>query len=158
MSAKDRPDSGAQPAVNYGPLYGSVGFLLRLAQLRSFADFFAAFEGAGVRPGELSVLMLLRDNPGIRQGHLARALMIKRAHMTKMVGQMERDGLVVRRVPEDDRRAMELRLTEAGAERVRGLMDTFEAHEARAATGLSPAEAAELRRLLRKMLAFDPTG
>ena len=37
--------------VRYGHLSDSLGFLLRLAQLQSFADFFRAFEGEEVRPG-----------------------------------------------------------------------------------------------------------
>tara|TARA_R100000789_G_scaffold79524_4_gene74770 strand:- start:9952 stop:10494 length:543 start_codon:yes stop_codon:yes gene_type:complete len=140
--------------VRYGHLSDSLGFLLRLAQLQSFADFFRAFEGEEVRPGEISVLMVLYENPGIRQGLLARALSIKRAHMTKMVRQMETDGLITRRVPEDDKRAMELRLTALGQARITALMPTFVDHESRDAGCLDGAEAAELKRLLRKLLAL----
>ena len=148
----DATDPAAEPCVRYGRLSDSLGFLLRLAQLQSFADFYRTFEGEDVRPGEISVLMVLYENPGIRQGLLARALCIKRAHMTKMVRQMEDDGLIARRVPEDDKRAMELQLTEAGACRVKALMPGFDSHESRDARDLSREEAAELKRLLRKML------
>lgn len=148
----DAPEPANDVAVRYGGLSDSLGFLLRLAQLQSFADFFRTFEGQEVRPGEISVLMVLYENPGIRQGLLARALSIKRAHMTKMVRQMEVDGLITRRVPADDKRAMELRLTAAGKARVKALMPAFADHESRDARCLDRAEAAELKRLLRKML------
>ncbi|WP_323771257.1 MarR family winged helix-turn-helix transcriptional regulator [Antarctobacter sp.] len=148
----DAPEHAAETVVRYGRLSDSLGFLLRLAQLQSFADFFRTFEGEEVRPGEISVLMVLYENPGIRQGLLARALSIKRAHMTKMVRQMEADGLITRRVPEDDKRAMELRLTAAGETRVKSLMPIFADHESRDARDLERTEAAELKRLLRKML------
>ncbi len=145
---KDRPDG----LVHFGPLSEALGFLLRLAQLKSFAGFFRSFEAEDIRPGELTVLMVLHENPGIRQGMLAKSLSIKRAHMTKMVRQMEDEGLILRRVPEDDKRAMELWLTEAGEARVAVLAPILAEHETGAAAGLSLTETAELKRLLRKML------
>ncbi|OWV52105.1 MarR family transcriptional regulator [Mameliella alba] len=145
---KDRSEG----KVQYGPLSEALGFLLRLGQLKSFAGFFRSFEAEDIRPGELTVLMVLHENPGIRQGMLAKALSIKRAHMTKMVRQMEDEGLILRRVPEDDKRAMELWLTEAGEARVAVLAPILAEHESGGAAGLSVTETAELKRLLRKML------
>lgn len=141
--------------LEYGVLEHSTGFLLRLAQLKSFDDFFEGLGPLGVRPGEISVLMVLGRNPGVRQGVLAEALSIKRAHMAKMVRAMEDDGLIRRSVPEDDRRAMELWLTESGAARVEALRPAFEAHEARQIDSLTSREASELKRLLRKYLGME---
>lgn len=147
-------DPAGRDRLALGPLDGSLGFLLRLSQLRSFRDYFRSFGEDGIRPGELSVLMLLAENPGIRQGVLARALMIKRAHMAKMVRAMEEDGLLTRSVPDSDRRALELRLTERGAARVAALLPAFEAHEGAGVATLDAAEEAELKRLLRKYLGL----
>jgi DNA-binding MarR family transcriptional regulator len=155
---RDAPDTVAGDEVRLGAMADSLGFLLRLAQLSAFRDFFEVFEGTAVRPGEITVLMLIGENPGIRQGVLARALMIKRAHMTKMVRAMEEAGLVTRTVPEDDRRSMELRLSEKGRARVAALEGRFLDHEARVVPGLSEAEAAELKRLLRKFLDLQEPG
>jgi DNA-binding MarR family transcriptional regulator len=68
--------------VKVGELSQSVGFLLRLAQLRAFEDFFSDNGPRGVKPGEFSVLWVISRNPGIRQSVLGQRLMIKRAHMT----------------------------------------------------------------------------
>lgn len=138
----------------FGQLGDSLGFLLRLAQLQRFDTFFADFGEMGLRPGELSVLLMLADNPGIRQGVLAQSLMIKRAHMAKMVRAFEESGLLHRTVPEDDKRAMELWLTEAGNRHVGRLRAPFEDHEATPIDGLSPDEATELKRLLRKLIGI----
>jgi DNA-binding MarR family transcriptional regulator len=143
------------PALRLGPMEASLGFLLRLGQLVSFRDWFADLGALGLRPGEATVLMLVAANPGVRQGVLARALMIKRAHMTKMVRAMEEDGLVRRTVPEDDRRAQELWLTEAGRARLAAFDGPFRAHEAAAERALTTAEAAELKRLLRKYVGLE---
>ena len=142
--------------LRYGPLSESLGFLLRLAQLGAFRDFYDDVGGTGVRPGEMSVLLLIAENPGVRQGVLARGLMIKRAHMTKMVRAMETEGLVRRTVPEDDRRSVELWLTEAGAARVEALRGPVMAHEARAPRGLNRRETAQLKRLLRAYVNLPP--
>lgn len=140
--------------LEFGRLRDSLGFLLRLAQLQRFGAFFAEFGELGIRPGELSLLLMLSENPGIRQGVLAQSLMIKRAHMAKMVRAFEEAGLLRRTVPKDDKRAMELWLTEAGNRHVARLREPFEDHESAPIDGLSPDEAAELKRLLRKYIGI----
>jgi DNA-binding MarR family transcriptional regulator len=144
--------------VDLGPLDGSVGFLLRLAQLRSFETFRERLGEIGLHPGAFSVLVLIAENPGVRQGAVADRLMIKRAHMTKLVRALEEDGLVLRLIPDHDRRSVELTLTEAG----RAYLDEFApdvtASEKEAARALSDAETAELVRLLRKYLGLGGTA
>jgi DNA-binding MarR family transcriptional regulator len=141
--------------VCLGPLSDSLGFLLRLSQLVSFRDFFAELDDLGVRPGEASVLMLVSENPGIRQGVLAKRLMIKRAHMTKMVRALEDEELVLRTVPEDDKRSVELWLSPRGEARVETLRGPWMAHEARPARNLTRREEADLKRLLRTYLGIE---
>jgi DNA-binding MarR family transcriptional regulator len=138
--------------VRLGALSDSLGFLLRLSQLVSFHDFFASLEDFDMRPGEATVLMLIGENPGVRQGVLARRLMIKRAHMTKMIRAMEDTGLVSRTVPEDDKRSVELWLTKRGEARVAAMRGPWAEHEARPARNLGPRDEAEMKRLLRKYL------
>lgn len=144
-----RDSARAAEDVRLGPLSDSLGFLLRLSQLVSFRDFFASLEDFDMRPGEASVLMLIGENPGVRQGVLAKRLMIKRAHMAKMIRAMEEMGLVSRTVPEDDRRSVELWLTPRGVARVAAMRGPWAAHEARPARNLSAREETELKRLLR---------
>lgn len=144
--------------VSLGPLANSLGLLVRLAQIKTFEDYFASIGNLGVRPGEISVLVLIGENPGIRQGLLAQRLMIKRAHMTKMVRAMEEDGLVRRRVPEHDKRSVELRLTDKGSAKVRDLRRPFLLHERRSTENLMKREEEELKRLLRKFLGLHTNG
>ncbi len=146
-------------AFRFGGLTDSLGFLLRLAQLRSFEDFFDQTAPLDIRPGEMSVLILIAENPGVRQGTLARALMIKRAHMTKMIRAMEGAGLVRRTIPEADKRSVELWLTEAGQARVDDMADHFFGLDARPNGRLTTRETAQLKRLLRLYLEMptDPS-
>lgn len=146
-------DTLTEEAVDLGEMTDSLGFMLRLAQLRLFERFFQGFAEAGVRPGEFTVLWVIALNPGVRQGALARVLTIKPAHMTKLVQRLVSDGLVRRHIPPQDRRSVELTLTGAGRDYLDRHRATFlRVHDAER-DGLTEAEGAELLRLLAK-LAF----
>lgn len=140
--------------VALGDFGNSLGFLLRLAQLTSFEEFFEELGEFG-RPGEITVLLMIAENPGVRQGVLARTLMIKRAHMTKMVRAMEDSGLVRRTVPADDKRSVELWLTAKGKNRAKEMRDPVVEHEFRKIDTLTPKELAELKFLLRKYVGRE---
>ena len=154
--AEGRAGTAGETEIRLGPMQGSLGYLLRLSQLKAFRDFYESFKDQHIRPGEFTVMMLIAENPGIRQGVLARALMIKRAHMTKMVHAFDAAGLIRRTVPNSDRRAVELWLTKTGMARMNDLRARFITHEDRSAAGLDPQEAAELRRLLGKYMHLKP--
>lgn len=142
------PDS-----VNFDRLWSAPGFLLRLAQLKVYSEFFAKVGERGLRPGQFSVLWVIQNNPGIRQSILGQSLMIKRAHMTKLIRALEEDGLVSRRVPDDDRRAVELTLTAKGDEQVKAAADWLFRYEDGLGSGLDVSERRELIRLLQKFIA-----
>lgn len=144
-----------QDSMGKESLKNSLGFLLRVAQLRSFGHFFAVMGEENVRPGEVTVLDLVRENPGIRQGVVSKTLKIKRAQMSKMVREMEANGLIARRVPPEDRRSVELRLTPAGEARIAQIATRFPEIEERTGKRLTPAESRELRRLLIKMTGLE---
>lgn len=137
--------------VRLGELRHALGFLLRLAQQRVFDRFFEAFAEADLGPGAFSVLLGIRENPDIRQGTLAQALMIKRANMAKLVQGLEKRGLVVRIVPPDDRRTNLLRLTPDGAATVERWAPQFFGHDRDGDLGLTVEERRTLLSLLRKI-------
>lgn len=138
--------------VDVGPLESTLGFLLRMAQLQIYDDLFADLGDYGLKPGSFSVLTLIRKNPGIRQGVLARRLLIKRAHMTKLIRGFEDLGYVSRTIPDEDRRAVELDLTAAGREFVERHWDLFYDHGTAQTEYLSSEEEAQLLALLRKFV------
>jgi len=148
----------ADVVPDLGGLADNLGLLLRLGQLAAFDDFFAVLGDEGVRPGEVTVMMVIAGNPGIRQGAVSRLLKIKRAHMTKMVQAMAAAGLLVRTVPDDDRRSVELRLTAAGLERVAGFRTAFEEIDRRITRDLTRREVAELAQLLKKIAGLTMPG
>lgn len=145
----------AEESVDLGELNRSVGFMLRMTQVRAYAQFFRAFEGTDVRPGEFTVLWVLSQNPGLRQGTLARTLMIKPAHMTKLVQRLVDEGFVSRTVPPEDRRAVCLTLTAAGADHIARNEARFNSVHTPERVGLTEREYAQLLTLLGKMTFKD---
>ncbi len=72
-----------------------VGPMLRIVQVRTFQNYYVS--DIGTSPGVLSALTLIRDNPGVRHGVLADAMVVRRPNMTKLVGYLARTGLILRR-------------------------------------------------------------
>lgn len=141
--------------VDVGPLDSSLGFLLRMAQLRVYDEFYNDLGDYDLKPGEFSVLTLIHKNPGIRQGVLARRIMIKRAHMTKLVRTFEDRGFVSRTIPDEDRRAVKLDLTDTGREFVERHWPRFYKHSTAQSKYLSPDEEKQMLVLLRKFFVSE---
>lgn len=144
----------SQSEVDLGRLDSALGFLLRIAQLKTQSRFFEAKGGDGFKPGEFTVLWVIARNPGIRQSVLGQQLMIKRAHMTKLVRSFEDRKLVTRRVPDDDRRAVELTISPEGAAKLAEVEKWFFDFETRVGAPLTREEVDQLNGLLRKFLGI----
>lgn len=144
----------AAPAeISLGTLPNHLGFALRLAQLAVFQDFHRAVADLDLRPGQYSVLLLLRANPGIRASQVAEALGIKRTNFVPLLDGLEARDLVTRDRLERDRRAFALFLTEAGAALLARAETAVSRHEQRLAFALGESGKATLHELLARLTA-----
>ncbi|OHV80181.1 MarR family winged helix-turn-helix transcriptional regulator [Rhizobium sp. LCM 4573] len=144
--------------VALGGLEDAPGFLLRMAQLKVYEQFFDQVGDHRIKPGEFSVLWVISCNPGIRQSLLGQRLLIKRAHMTKLIRALEEQGLVSRRIPDEDRRAVELSLTTKGRVAVETASQWFFAYEQSLGANLSAGERERLIALLKKFIGMKASG
>jgi len=144
--------TAADGAVDFGPMQTQTGFLLRLAQIEAFRAYYQRFGNWDLRPGEYSALVAIGINPGIRQGVLAGALMIKRSNMAKMISALARSGLVRRRVPLDDKRAIELYPTPKSRALVRKIVPEITEHDRTTTWMLDDGERQVLIGLLQKIV------
>jgi len=131
-------------------LPGLLGYQLRLAQLAVFRDFERAAGGFGISPGRFGVLALIDANPGVSQSRLAQAAGLDRSTMVAVLDRLEERRLVERRAG-PDRRTNGLWLTRGGRTLLAKLSRRVAEHEARIAARLSPAERAQLVRLLGRL-------
>jgi MarR family transcriptional regulator, organic hydroperoxide resistance regulator len=128
----------------------NLGFLLAKASQRWNELLQDAFARAGfpeVRASYGSVLLPLFEEDGLRIGEIARRSRLSKQTMTTMVRLAERDGLVLRRPDDVDRRATLVELTAKGrrfkpvAERVLAELDAI-ATQALGERGVPAAERA----------------
>lgn len=113
----------------------------------------------GLNKGEWKVLgslWRLGEPHRLSPGELARIEELSSGAMTNRLDRLERDGLV-RRLPDpDDRRAIQVELTEKGRETWEKAVAAQAAKEAVVTASLSEREKEQLTKLLRKlMLAFE---
>lgn len=147
-----------EKGISLGVLASTAGLMLRIAQLAAFDNFFALYSEGEVKISEFTVLMAVAENPGIRQGVLADVLKIKWSNMTKLVRTLEERGLIVRRVPRNDRRAVELSATEEGRRQIAATGDTIYRLDRQALSMLDDAEHAQLIALSCKIAGWPPSG
>lgn len=149
LIAEDAPE-----VLSFGSQEQAAGFVLRIAQLAAFERFFELFPVRDIKISEYSVLVGIAENPGVRQGVLADFLKIKWSAMTKLVRTLEERGLVGRRIPPNDRRSVELYVTEQGHALIETVAPMMEAADRKAVSMLSDEEHAQLLTLLRKVAGW----
>jgi DNA-binding MarR family transcriptional regulator len=141
----------AAQKVDFDELPTYVGYQVRRAQAKIFADFEATLADVELTPGSFGVLTLIRANPGITQVALSAAFGVDKSTMSPVIVRLEKRGLVRREVLPSDRRCHAL-FVEASAEpQYMAAREKVRAFEAGVAARLSKAEQRELTRLLTKL-------
>lgn len=148
----------AGAAVDYGSLPQHVGYLLRLAQLRVWEDFYSRLSPTGISPSLFSALILVERNPGLQQSRLGEALGVARSGAMTMVDRLERLGLVERRADPYDRRAYGLFLTAEGQRRMAEFTARVQEHDRHVTGVLNAEEHRTLMDLLQKFIGPARNG
>jgi len=149
---------GQDSEIRLGRLSGSLGFLLRLAQLQVFEQFYDDPALSALKPGEMTLLWVLGLNPGIRQGQLAERLRIKRSAATLIVRDLEARNLLAREIPDHDRRSVSLSLTEEGSRYLAEHAAVFFTQDALPHPPLNTGESRQLITLLQRLTGVPPEG
>jgi DNA-binding MarR family transcriptional regulator len=134
------------------PLADSPAFLVRLAQLRAFDEFFRNFAGLNVTPAGLAVFALIAANPGVRPGTISEELRMKPSNVAALVNSLVAAGLVQRKADASERRASLLHVTKFGARAWHEMERTHREMDLRFTADLSAAERKQFVALLRKLL------
>ncbi|HWJ68604.1 MAG TPA: MarR family transcriptional regulator [Sphingobium sp.] len=141
------------PVISPGVLDQLIGYHLRRASGVFFTDFSRSVGDLGIRQVLFGILSMVEANPGTSQGHVGRALGIKRANMVSRINELIDAGYITRRTSMDDRRAFELTLTGAGQRYFDECLLRIRQHEERLLCDLSAAERIILSDLLVRIAA-----
>ncbi|SDJ44183.1 MarR family winged helix-turn-helix transcriptional regulator [Aliiruegeria lutimaris] len=105
-----------------------------------------------IKPPYLGVLFVIGCNPGIRQGLCADSLGYDATTFGRYVDRLVREGLVLRDIPETDRRAISLTLTEEGREIVSDCAPMAQEIDEEVRARMGAAEWEKLSELLERFL------
>jgi DNA-binding MarR family transcriptional regulator len=114
---------------------------------------------AGMKPGQFQVLAELRgrDPFPMNASELARAAVLTSGGMTPILDQLEQQGLILRQMDGEDRRARRISITEKGRSTINRALDQQIARHRALNAALSLEERETLSALLRKLLlAVEP--
>ena len=109
------------------PLPGFPGYALRRAAIATAAELASRLAPIALRQSDVSVLILISENPHVTASAIGRALDIQRANMVPLLKRLEDAGLI-ERVP-IDKKSLGLGLTPQGREKLaeaRAVVEGFE--------------------------------
>lgn len=129
----------------------SVGFLLAKAYQRGCAIFKEEFEAYDLTPQQFGLLGFLWQQDGLTQAELSARSQIDRTTMGGLIDRLQKEGLVVRGIHPEDRRAYRICLTEKGKALQDELTPLAVAAQARMIAKLTPGEVDTLKELLEKI-------
>ena len=136
-----------RPEISLDGLTGLAGYLIRQAQLWVFDDFNATLAPLDVRPAQYSILVVVRDNPGLSQMALSEVLGISRSGIIPPLDELQSRGLL-ERLPTSDRRTHALHLTAAGIALLAHADSLVQEHERRLMDKIGPRGHQQLLRVL----------
>lgn len=106
----------------------------------------------GVTVHRWRVLMVLMNDDGQTMTELVRLTLIAQSALSRVVDQMERDGLVTRRTAPHDNRVVEVHLTSHGRDMYCKIAPNAQRHATEILAGLDAKEQEQLFKLLRRVL------
>jgi len=109
--------------------------------------------GYDVTPEQWGVLRSLCHAEGVNQSQLGENTFKDRHNITRILGLLEKRGLVERRIDEGDKRAYRVFLTEAGRKEQDALQGLVDRHQETLLNGLKREEVASLRRIFEHIVS-----
>jgi DNA-binding MarR family transcriptional regulator len=139
-------------SVQFGPLGDYLGYALRRAQMASVTGFLSAMKDVDLRPTQFAVLILIHQNPGVRQTEVCAALGLQKANFVPLLNELQRRGLAVRKEGVPDRRSSALHLTEHGEAVLQRASELHAQWEERLVERLGAGGREQLLELLKKLM------
>ncbi len=142
MKQSSSAQSRSQPEiaeVSDAPLRQFMGYHIKRAFNVIQADLNDVLKTFELRMVSFSVLVLIVENPGIRQSQLSSALAIERPNLVVIIDALEKRELIVRDRLLTDRRAYLLQATMAGDQLCEKALRAINTHENKLFEGIDAA-------------------
>jgi len=106
---------------------------------------------SGINIGRWRVLAVLKDNGRMNIGQIVDRTIIEQPTVSRIVAQLEREGLVYRETSDEDSRFVQVMLTQAGERAFGEIYPTATKHEEQALQGFSKQEIKTLISFLERI-------
>ena len=123
-------------------------FLLASASSLASAEFHAVVRENGLRVPEWRVLACLSDRDGQTITELAALSLMEQSRLTRIIAQMEADGLVIRHGDASDRRLVRVVLTDKGGALAGKMMALALDHERKLLSAMPRGRGRQLKDML----------
>ncbi len=135
--------------------YDSVVYLLHAVNHMMWIAKEEVLGKVGLNFPQAMLLGFLKENEGrdVNQKTIGEKLRVKGSSVTSIIGTMQKNGLITKRVNPNDGREFFVTLTEKGNDVADGIADMIDSIDEKAADALSEEEKAVMVELLKKMLA-----
>ena len=128
------------------------GFLFGRLRARMVVALGAEVDGLDITPTQCGVLIRLASGMGRTSAELCRTSNSDMGSMTHMLDRMEEKQLIARERSTEDRRVVEIRMTEHAWAIYPQILDAGQRMLERASVGFTPEELEQFERLLLRML------
>ncbi len=155
-STPPAPATQAHEALDTAFLEGLTGYNARRASMAIGNVFYDRMAPYGLKQADFSVLVLLAHNPGATSRQLCATLDILPPNFVRLIGALDRRGLIERRPHPVDGRAVGLYLSAAGQALTAETSAIVTELETEVVASLGERERDTLRRLLRRLYGSDP--
>lgn len=142
-------------AVTSPPLHDCNCLAVRQAARHVTQFYDQCLAPTGLRTTQFSILAKLQRRGPMSINALASALVMDRTTLGRTMLPLERDGLIVVESAAADRRSKELRLTQAGATRLRAALRHWHHAQQRFEAAFGAGRASSLRDELRAIVASE---
>ncbi|ANN79585.1 MarR family winged helix-turn-helix transcriptional regulator [Bordetella flabilis] len=131
---------------------------LRKAARRVTRFYDACMAETGIRSTQYAILSLLASRGAVTMAALAEALSMDRATLGHNLRPLERDGLILIRVGQRDRREREVTLSPRGLEQEARCRAAWNSAQARFEDAFGKTEALAMRRMMAQVTALELPG
>lgn len=155
MKRKESRSGSGEPSIDLGEINKYLGFHMKRADAAVFQLFSSLAPRGRIVRGEVAILMLAKENPGLSQDAVRRATGLDKSTISLAIGKLQKRRLIRRRGT-DDKRVRQIFLTATGRTFLRTMLPLIDRHERQIAALLNERERRELIRLLVRV--FDAAG
>lgn len=129
----------------------TLHYLLMANHLSVQKQLFTKLKGTDLTLGQPKILEYLKEHDGAVQKEIASACHIEPASLTSILSGMEKKGLILREMRDDNRRYLYVYMTEKGREAMRAVDTVFQEIELDALEGFSEEEKEKLLLFLTRI-------